>query len=116
MRQILTEEKCDECHREDPVVAFCPDYTLFLCHVCNEHHKRSIKSRDHCIVPLTELRSKKDVVVVPKPKAMMCAEHDIELLFYCETCDQLVCMYCTVKDHGGHKHDTVKKIVSTGKS
>ena len=105
------EVKCDECHGEDPVVAFCPDCTLFLCHVCNEHHKRSIKSRGHGIVPLTELRSEKDVTIQPKPKALMCREHDIELLFYCETCDQLVCMYCTVKDHIGHNHDTVKKMV-----
>ena len=42
---------------------------------------------------------------------MMCREHDIELLFYCETCDQLVCMYCTVKDHKDHNHDTMKKMV-----
>ena len=105
------EVKCDECGGEDPVVAFCPDCTMFLCHVCNECHKRSFKSRDHGIVPLTELRSKKDVAIQPKPKAMMCKEHDIELLFYCETCDQLVCMYCTVKDHNGHNHDTVKKMV-----
>ena len=106
------EVKCDECHGEDPVVAFCPDCTLFLCHDCNEYHKRSIKSRSHGIVPLTELRSKKDVTIQPKPKAMICREHDIELLFYCETCNQLVCMYCTVKDHIGHNHDTVKKMVS----
>ena len=106
------EVKCDECGGEDPVVAFCPDCTMFLCHVCNEHHKRSIRSRGHGIVPLTELRSKKDVAIQPKPKAMMCREHDIELLFYCETCDQLVCMYCTVKDHNGHNHDTVKKMVN----
>ena len=105
------EVKCDECLREDPVVGYCPDCTLFLCHVCNEYHKRSNKFRDHGIVPLTELRSKKDVIIQPKPKAMICKEHDIELLFYCETCDQLVCMYCTVKDHNGHNHDTVKKMV-----
>ena len=109
------EVKCDECHGEDPVVTFCPDCTLFLCHVCNEHHKRSIKSRGHGIVPLTELRANKDVAIQPKPKAMMCREHDIELLFYCETCDQLVCMYCTVKDHNGHNHDTVKKMVGKHK-
>ena len=106
------EVKCEECGGKDPVVTFCPNCTLFLCHICNEHHKRSIKSRGHGIVPLTELRSKKDVAAIqPKPKAMMCREHDIELLFYCETCDQLVCMYCTVKDHNGHNHDTVKKMV-----
>ena len=112
-RKVEGEEEvnCDECQGEDPVVAFCPDCTIFLCHVCNECHKRSIKSRGHGIVPLTELRSKKDVSIQPKPKAMMCREHDIELLFYCETCDQLVCMYCTVKDHKDHNHDTVKKMV-----
>ena len=105
------EVKCDECCGEDPVVAFCPDCTLFLCHVCNEYHKRSIKSRDHGIVPLTELRSKKDVTIQPKAKALVCSEHEYELKHYCETCDQLVCMYCTVKDHIGHNHDTVKKMV-----
>ena len=46
-----------------------------------------------------------------KSKAMICREHNNELLFYCETCDQLVCMYCTMKDHNGHNHDTVKKMV-----
>ena len=60
-RKVEGEEevKCDECQGEDPVVTFCPDCTMFLCHVCNECHKRSIKSRDHGIVPLTELRSRK---------------------------------------------------------
>ena len=112
-RKVEGEEdvKCDECQGEDPVVVFCPDCTMFLCHVCNECHKRSIKSRDHGIIPLTELRSKKNVPIQSKPKAIICREHDMELLFYCETCDQLVCMYCTVKDHNGHNHDTVKKMV-----
>ena len=112
-RKVEGEEevKCDECSGEDPVVTFCPDCTTFLCHVCNEHHKRSNKFRDHGIIPLSELRSKKNVSIQPKPKAMMCREHELELSFYCETCDQLVCMYCTVKDHNGHNHDTVKKTV-----
>ena len=92
------------------VVAFCPDCTLFLCHVCNEHHKRSIKSRGHGIVPLTELRSKKDVAVQPKAKVLICSEHEYELKHYCECCDELVCLYCTMKDHNGHNHDTVKKM------
>ena len=110
-----TEVKCDECSGEDPVVTFCPDCTFFLCHVCNEHHKRSKKSRGHGVFPLSELRPKNNVTNQAMPKAMVCKEHDIELLFYCETCDQLVCMYCTVKDHSGHNHDTVKKMVGKHK-
>ena len=29
---------------------------------------------------------------------------------YCETCDQLVCLYCTMKAHSNHSHDTVKNM------
>ena len=112
-RKVEGEEEvnCDECHGEDPVVTFCPDCTLFLCHVCNEQHERGSRSRDHGIILLTELRSKKDVTIQTKPKAMMCKKHDIELLFYCETCDQLVCVYCAVQDHNGHNHDSVEKVI-----
>ena len=105
------EVKCDECGGEDPVVAFCPDCTMFLCHVCNEHHKRSIKSPGHGIVPLTELRSKKDITIQPKAKVLICSEHEYELKHYCESCDELVCFYCTMKKHSGHNHDTVKNMV-----
>ncbi|XP_065888618.1 E3 ubiquitin-protein ligase TRIM71-like [Dysidea avara] len=106
------EVQCELCDEDDPVVTFCPDCSMFLCHVCNEAHKRDKRSRGHCIVLLTELRSKKDVPVQPKPKAPMCKKHEIELSFYCETCAELVCMYCTVKDHAGHEHDSVKLMAS----
>ena len=106
------EVKCDECHREDPVVAFCPDCTMFLCHVCNECHKRSLKSHGHGIIPLTELRSKKDVTIQPKAKVLVCSEHEYDLKHYCESCDELVCLYCTMKGHNGHNHETVKKVAT----
>ena len=106
------EVKCDECDEDEPVVAYCPECNSFLCQFCYETHKRNKRFRGHGIVPFTELRSNKDVTIQPKAKAPMCKEHDIELLFYCETCEQLVCMYCTVKDHNGHNHDTVKKMAT----
>jgi len=56
-----TEMKCDECMGEDPVETFCPDCTMFLYHVCNEHHKLSQRYRGHAIVPLVDLRSKKEL-------------------------------------------------------
>ena len=113
-RKVEGEEevKCDECDEDEPVVAYCPECNMFFCQACNESHKRSKRFRGHGIVPLAELRSSKDVAIQPKAKAPMCKEHDIELLFYCETCEQLVCMYCTVKEHNGHNHDTVKKMAT----
>ena len=83
---------------------------MFLCQVCNEAHKRDKSSRGHSIVPLTELRSNKAVPIQAKVKVPLCKEHDYELKHYCETCEQLVCVCCTAKEHSDHSHDTVKKM------
>ena len=109
------EVKCDRCEEPDPVVTYCPDCSVFLCHVCNEAHSRDKMTRDHGKIPLAELRSKKDVPIRAKPKPQMCKEHSNELVYYCETCQELVCLYCTVKDHVGHIHDTTKQMAKKHK-
>jgi len=107
------EVKCDKCEEPDPVVTYCPDCTIFLCHVCNEAHSRDKMTRDHGKIPLAKL---KGVPIRAKPKPQMCKEHGNELLYYCETCQELVCLYCTVKDHVGHAHDTTKQMAKKHKS
>ena len=106
------EVKCDECDENDPVVSFCPECNSFLCHACNDHHKRNKRYRGHAIVPLTELKSNKEAPIQAKVKIPLCKEHDEQLKYYCETCDELVCMYCTVKKHNGHHHDSVKQMAT----
>ena len=99
------EVQCDNCNENDPVVSHCPNCNLFLCRVCNESHKCNRISVTHMedIVPFTKLKAS-------KAKALMCEKHDIELLFYCEACEELVCVYCTTKEHSGHNHDAVKQL------
>ena len=104
------EVNCDECSEKDSVVAFCSKCTMFLCHVCNEHHKRSNKYRGHAIIPLPELKSKQNIAFHLKPKPMICREHNEELSFNCETCDHLVCSSCIVKGHILHSHNMVNKL------
>ena len=106
------EMKCDECNGNDPVVSFCPDCNLFLCHSCNDHHKRSKFYLGHGIISLTELKSNKDASIQAKVMIPLCKEHDEQLKYYCETCDELICMYCTVKKHNGHHHDSVKQMAT----
>ena len=98
------EVQCDNCNKNDPVVSYCPTCNLFLCRVCNESHSRDRRTVSHMqnIVPFTELKT--------RAKAFMCKKHDTELLFYCETCEELVCLYCTTKEHSGHHHDAVKQL------
>ena len=105
------EVKCDECD-DDPVVSFCPECNLFLCQACNDHHKRNKRYRGHSVVPLTELKFSKDVPIQAKVKIPLCEEHDEQLKYYCETCDQLVCMYCIVTKHNGHNHGSVKQMAT----
>ena len=113
-RKVEGEEevKCDECDEDEPVVAYCPECNSFLCQFCYENHKRNKRFRGHGIVPLTELRSTKTIPLEAKIKVPLCKEHDEQLKYYCESCEQLVCMYCTVKEHNGHNHDTVKKMAT----
>ena len=105
------EAKCDECD-DETVVAYCPECNMFFCIACHDSHKRSKRYRGHEIVPLSELRSKADIPIQPKPPVPLCQKHDIDLLFYCQTCEELICVYCTIKDHAGHSHNTIKEIAS----
>ena len=105
------EAKCDQCTRNDLVKALCLDCGEFLCNHCLEHHKYSKEYQNHNVMPLNEVRSKKEgITIKPKPKSALCPKHELELNFYCETCDQLVCHYCIMKDHLKHDHDTVKEM------
>ena len=108
--------KCDNCIRDDPGIVLCVDCGVFLCNHCHESHKYSREYQGHHMMMLKEIRSeRKDVIIRPKPKPMLCEEHDLELNFYCETCERLVCHYCTTMDHrleDGHKHNTARKMAS----
>ena len=102
-----TELICEECDEDDPVIVFCTVCKSFLCHFCKESHKYSKSHCSHNLVSLTELRSNKDLIQ-SKSKFPTCQEHDLELEYYCETCEKLVCVQCT-GEHGDHQYDAVKK-------
>ena len=107
------EAKCDLCVRGDAVEVLCLDCGAFLCGRCFDNHKYSKEYQNHNMMPLNEVRSKKEgITIKPKSKFALCPKHELELNFYCETCDQLVCHYCIMKDHLKHDHDTVKKMAT----
>ena len=107
------EAKCDLCVRGDAVEVLCLYCGAFLCTRCFDNHKYSKEYQNHNMMPINELRSKKEgITIKPKSKFALCQEHELELNFYCETCDQLVCQYCIMKDHLKHDHDTVKRMAT----
>ena len=105
-----TDLKCDDCGKDDPVVALCVDCELCLCQVCNEYHSKKYETHDIVVVSSV---TKDDSFGQSTRKVLYCPEHQKnELDYYCKTCDKIVCLYCTVKDHVGHTHDIVEKIAS----
>ena len=45
----------------------------------------------------------------PKSHTLYCSQHKgKELELYCETCDELICLLCTVKKHKDHQYDLVE--------
>ena len=97
--------KCNECVEDEPVVVYCQTCRSYLCQVCCEYHKRSKRFRAHITVAVAKLRSKnKNVIIQPKALSFTCKEHNIELLFYCDTCEKLVCEHCMAKTHYGHSY------------
>ena len=106
-----TELKCDDCGDDnDPVVALCVNCELYLCQDCNKVHNK--KNKTHDIVSL-RLVTGEEAAGQPTRKVLYCPIHQKnELEYYCKTCDKIVCLYCTVKDHVGHSHDIVEKTAS----
>ena len=89
-RKVEGEEKatCDKYFEEAVAVTLCLECVVFLCDYCNECHKRSKEYGNHSVIPLNDLQSKmKEVKLQPKA---LCQDHDLDLNFFCETCDQLV--------------------------
>ena len=114
-RQVDGEEEamCDLCVEEGSAVVLCPECVMFLCDHCNVFHKRVKDYQNHSVIPLSELQSKKKKFNLrPKAKSVLCKDHDLDLNFFCETCDQLVCHYCTTNEHNGHVHNSVKKMAN----
>ena len=63
-----------------------------------------------------EVGNKRFLCDISVIQVMLCKEHVNELKYYYETCEELVYLYCTVKEHNGHNHDTVKKIANKQRS
>ena len=98
-----TELECDDCKKDGPVIALCIDCESYLCKVCHEYH--SNKNSEHNIVSLSD---------PIKEKVLYCPEHKKnELDYYCETCDKLICIYCTTtKEHAGHTHELLNEMAA----
>ena len=62
----------------------------------------------HTVVSIEEIQSDLKQLVPPKEVILCCPQHQgKELDLYCETCEELICLHCTIKIHKDHQYDLV---------
>jgi len=80
---------CEVCIENDPVTSFCFTCSLFMCQLCQKFHKRDRNTHQHVIVYVSQPKTAQPQKTLPNYP-----DHDLELKFYCDTSERLVCVYC----------------------
>ncbi|XP_038054663.1 E3 ubiquitin-protein ligase TRIM71-like [Patiria miniata] len=104
-----SEIKCQACDEENQAVSRCMDCDHFLCQECQKAHERLTLMKSHQIYTLAQLRSG-EIVYKSKlrDEVPKCGKHpDQNLNVYCDTCEQVICLMCTVLDHEKPKHSCI---------
>jgi hypothetical protein len=98
--------KCEEC--TETAEKICLECIKLSCEKCTKIHG------NHEVIRMDMIRSStQQVVEEPSGKMMTlyCSLHrGKELELYCETCDKLICLNCTVNKHSWHEYDLVENI------
>ncbi|XP_077992376.1 E3 ubiquitin-protein ligase TRIM45-like [Glandiceps talaboti] len=91
--------KCEGCQEGEPV-KHCVDCGFDMCKICARSHRRFPATRSHYLMTLEEFQSAKlnDLASVQTP--LYCTSHtDNPVEVFCDTCDKVICIKCTVLDH-----------------
>ena len=97
--------QCEKCTKSSRIAtSFCRDCGKFICELCCDIHAQWKELSKHEVVNIKQLQVKElSHTQRPKSHTLYCSQHEgKELEFYCETCDELICLLCTVKNHKDH--------------
>ncbi|XP_078656569.1 tripartite motif-containing protein 3-like [Branchiostoma floridae x Branchiostoma belcheri] len=88
--------------------SWCADCGMLLCGSCIDMHRKVPATRDHQMVPQEDINTMGGTEGLERK--LHCHKHkNQELVFYCESCNALVCTACTVVDHRpGKDHNPVE--------
>ncbi|XP_078575680.1 tripartite motif-containing protein 2-like [Branchiostoma floridae x Branchiostoma japonicum] len=88
--------------------SWCADCAILMCESCTLLHRNFPSSKDHEVT--TEETLKAEGGISNFHRKRHCQKHkNQELVFYCESCNTLVCTACTVIDHRpGKDHNPVE--------
>ncbi|XP_070571075.1 E3 ubiquitin-protein ligase TRIM56-like [Ptychodera flava] len=104
--------KCGWCEENEGDEVRCIDCDMNLCSTCARPHRRVPATRKHQLMPLKEYKEAKVADPASVIAPMQCSKHSNHpLAYFCVTCDEVICLECTVIDHRApeHKHQYLKE-------
>ncbi|KAK3088858.1 hypothetical protein FSP39_024673 [Pinctada imbricata] len=99
-------EECGECHTFLNISSFCKNCVTSLCDGCAAVHRTTILYKSHTVIP----RSYSNTLLFGPTKIVeQCKLHPgKKMTMYCDQCNIPCCASCLVRDHHGHKIDTIE--------
>ncbi|XP_078575043.1 tripartite motif-containing protein 2-like [Branchiostoma floridae x Branchiostoma japonicum] len=100
---------CQVCKRSvEGSKSWCADCAVLMCESCTLLHRSFPCSKDHEVTTEETLKAEGGISTFHSKRH--CDKHrNQELVFYCESCNALVCTACTVVDHRpGKDHNPVE--------
>ena len=93
----LNEEACAACEKNiQEFISRCVDCEGSLCESCaSDHNKLKVYSK-HTVMALSDVTT--DMLSL-KVQGHTCDIHQREISLYCNRCDQLICLECSIKAH-----------------
>ena len=110
LEKVKAQKKvlCTKCNKNRSATSYCRDCGKYTCATCTAIHSDWDDFAEHEVVALEQLESKVKQLDSLKKVTLYCSLHKgKELELYCETCEELICLLCTVKKHKDHQYDLV---------
>ena len=111
--QRLTCDKCSE--TSQPVTSFCQQCAEFICESCSMTHRELDEFKGHKVKKMEKLEGDSVRLVSPKKGSVCCTKHGKDLKLYCESCNDLICIDCTVHIHEDHTYWLISDMVGSHK-
>ena len=109
---------CGLCKKDARIAtSYCRDCGNFICSSCVDSHVQWTSLAKHEVVCLDEFEKRVKQLNALKKVTLYCSLHQgKELELYCETCEELICLLCTIKKHKEHHYDLVSDIFEEQKA
>ena len=99
------------CEKE-PSITICMECEMLLCHECYTSHEWWPPMQCHTMLSISEIITRDEQQKIGA-ETLSCTQHkDAIPKFYCETCEELICMKCVASVHTkpGHTCVAIHKI------